>query len=143
MRRLLTTGVVACLALVGGFEGAGRAATDPTPVLAYYYIWFDATSWNRAKRDYPLLGRYSSDERRRHAAARPLGEAGGHRRLHRQLEEHAGASTADCELLLDVAAEEHFKLVLIYQGLDFERDPLPAERIADRPRPVRRPLRVA
>jgi hypothetical protein len=35
---------------------------DPTPLLAYYYIWFDPTSWNRAKTDYPLLGRYSSDD---------------------------------------------------------------------------------
>ena len=31
------------------------------PVLAFYYIWFDTRSWNRAKTDYPLLGRYSSD----------------------------------------------------------------------------------
>jgi len=32
------------------------------PLLAYYYIWFDANSWNRAKTDYPLLGKYSSDD---------------------------------------------------------------------------------
>ena len=32
------------------------------PVWAYYYIWFNASSWNRAKTDYPALGRYSSDE---------------------------------------------------------------------------------
>src|SRR5262245_17421603 len=32
------------------------------PVLAYYYIWFDTKSWDRAKTDYPLLGRYSSDD---------------------------------------------------------------------------------
>src|SRR5437868_9901085 len=23
------------------------------PVLAYYYIWFDPQSWDRAKKDYP------------------------------------------------------------------------------------------
>src|SRR5512138_753305 len=32
------------------------------PVMAYYYIWFDPQSWDRAKTDYPLLGRYSSDD---------------------------------------------------------------------------------
>ena len=42
---------------------AVAAAADP-PVYAYYYIWFNASSWNRAKQDYPLLGRYSSDEQR-------------------------------------------------------------------------------
>ena len=37
--------------------------SNPIPKLAYYYIWFDSTSWNRAKTDYPLLGNYSSDDR--------------------------------------------------------------------------------
>src|SRR5215213_1398445 len=35
---------------------------NPIPILAYYYIWFDVKSWDRAKTDIPLLGRYSSDE---------------------------------------------------------------------------------
>ena len=39
-----------------------RAADSPVPVLAYYYIWFTHASWNRAKTDYPALGRYSSDD---------------------------------------------------------------------------------
>jgi hypothetical protein len=37
-------------------------ASSSTPVLAYYYIWYDASSWRRAKTDYPLVGRYSSDD---------------------------------------------------------------------------------
>ena len=41
----------------------GAARGRPDPLFAYYYIWFNPTSWNRAKIDYPLLGRYSSDER--------------------------------------------------------------------------------
>ena len=49
-------------ATAGGDEHA-PAMEDPVPVLAYYYIWFTPTSWNRAKTDYPLLGRYSSDEK--------------------------------------------------------------------------------
>ena len=34
------------------------------------------------------------------------------------------------EQLADLAEEENFKLTVIYQGLDFNRDPLPAERVA-------------
>ena len=34
------------------------------------------------------------------------------------------------EMLMDVAQEADFKLVIIYQGLDFERDPLPLEKVA-------------
>ena len=129
MRRVLATGVLACLALLAGWHGGGRAASDSTPALAYYYIWFDATSWERSKRDYPLLGRYSSDEQRvmqEHVRwAKAAGIDGfivswkSSWRLNRRL-----------ELLLDVAAREQFKLALIYQGLDFEREPLPVDRIA-------------
>ena len=54
---------------VGGvaMAGAGRPASaepvaSPTPLLAYYYLWFNHDSWNRAKIDYPLIGRYASNE---------------------------------------------------------------------------------
>ncbi len=33
-------------------------------------------------------------------------------------------------LLAEVAAEENFKLAVIYQGLDFDRNPLPIDRIS-------------
>ena len=59
--------VLVAVAMAGG--APARAAVPPDPVFAYYYIWFNQGSWNRAKVDYPLLGRYSSDDRdvmRRH-----------------------------------------------------------------------------
>jgi hypothetical protein len=34
------------------------------------------------------------------------------------------------DLLVEVALQHDFKLVLIYQGLDFERDPIPVEKVA-------------
>ena len=34
-----------------------EAATRPIPILAYYYIWFDPSSWDKNKIDYPLLGK--------------------------------------------------------------------------------------
>ena len=112
--------------------GSGRvmaAAPEPIPVLAYYYIWFDANSWNRAKIDYPLLGRYSSDDAnvmRQHIQwAKAAGINGfivswkSTEKLNRRLEQ-----------MIDLAEAEDFKLVIIYQGLDFERNPLPVERVA-------------
>jgi hypothetical protein len=108
-------------------EPVGKA--NPTPVLAYYYIWFDSTSWNRAKTDTPLLGTYSSDDRmvmRQHIRwAKAAGIDGfivswkSTDTLNRRLDQ-----------LSQVAQEENFKLAVIYQGLDFNRDPLDAGRVA-------------
>lgn len=105
------------------------ATSDPIPVLAYYYIWFDVKSWDRAKTDYPLLGRYSSDDPDvMHQHIRWAEAAGingfivswkSTEKLNRRLEQ-----------LIEIAEEEDFKLVIIYQGLDFERNPLPVEQVA-------------
>ena len=99
------------------------------PVLAYYYQWFSVESWDRAKIDYPLAGRYSSDDmsimEEHIASAKSAGIEGfivswkssptNNRRL---------------EKLITVARAADFKLVVIYQGLDFSREPLPVERIS-------------
>lgn len=105
-------------------------ARDPIPVLAYYYIWYDSASWNRAKTDLPLLGPYSSNEPaviRQHIRwAKDAGISGfivswkSTARLDQRLDK-----------LLEVANEESFKLGIIYQGLDFEREPLEVARIAE------------
>jgi hypothetical protein len=100
-------------------------------VLAYYYIWFDPQSWNRAKTDYPLLGRYSSDDpdvMRQHIQwAKDAGIDGfivswkSTDKLNRRLDQ-----------LVKIAAEEHFKLAIIYEGLNFTRNPLlPSQVDAD------------
>jgi len=108
---------------------AEQAADPPIPLLAFYYIWFDKTSWLRAKVDYPALGRYTSDDpavMRQHIRwAKAAGITGfivswkdtptNNRRL---------------SLLMEVARHERFSLSMIYQGLDFDRRPLPAERVA-------------
>jgi Glycosyl hydrolase family 71 len=108
---------------------AVAAAAGPVPMWAYYYIWFNASSWDRAKSDFPLLGRYSSDQR-------------SVMRKHIQLAKQAGIDgfivswkstpvlNRRLRLLARVAARERFKLSIIYQGLDFERRPLPVARIS-------------
>jgi hypothetical protein len=103
-------------------------APGSPPILAYYYIWFDPESWNRAKTDYPLLGRYSSDDAavmRQHVRwAKEAGIDGfivswkGTERLNRRLAQ-----------LVEIAEQEDFKLAIIYESLDFERNPIPFGRV--------------
>jgi hypothetical protein len=103
--------------------------SSPIPTLAYYYIWFDPSSWNRAKLDYPLLGRYSSDDRAVMLQQVQWAKAAGIEGfivswkstnvLNRRLEQ-----------LIEVAEQENFKLALIYEGLDYNRNPLPVTTVA-------------
>ena len=119
-------------ASAAGASGAAGASSDDSgdpPVFAYYYIWFNPTSWDRAKIDYPLIGRYSSDERqvmRQHIRwAKQAGISGW-------LVSWKSTPVLNRRLakLTTVARDEHFKLGIIYQGLDFQRNPLPAETVA-------------
>lgn len=94
------------------------------PVLAYYYIWFDPSTWNTKKSDLPALGKYSSDDTRV-------------MRQHVQWAKQAGINgfivswketpQLDRRLakLVEVARAEDFKLAIIYQGLDYSRNALP------------------
>ncbi|GAB3063686.1 glycoside hydrolase family 71/99 protein [Micromonospora schwarzwaldensis] len=109
-----------------GSRPAAAPATPPAPVpvLAYYYIWFNPSSWNRAKIDYPVLGRYSSDDEeimRRHVRmAKAAGITGFLVSWKHtvQLDERLAA-------LVEVARAESFRLGIVYQGIDFSRKPLP------------------
>ncbi len=102
---------------------------NPIPVMAYYYIWYNTSSWDRAKTDYPLLGRYSSDDisvmRQQILWAKAAGINGfivswkSSDALNRRLEK-----------LIQVAEQENFKLAVIYEGLDFNRNPLPVNTVA-------------
>ena len=129
LTRTLLVLVVAGASLACCATAAASAGAEPSPVYAYYYIWFDPSSWNRAKTDYPALGRYSSDERlvmRQHIRwAKAAGIEGF-------IVSWKSTPTLDARLakLVEVARQERFKLALIYQGLDFEREPLPVARIA-------------
>lgn len=130
LRVLLVVGIVAAAALGGA--RIGNAAEPPArpPVLAYYYIWFEPTSWERAKKDYPLLGRYSSsdpDVMRRHL---DLAEAAG---IDGFLVSWKHTDVLDPRLatLVDLARARGFALGVVYQGLDVHRNPQPSGRIAE------------
>ncbi|MER5179144.1 endo-1,3-alpha-glucanase family glycosylhydrolase [Streptomyces sp. NPDC002896] len=129
-RLFVVTALLAALTTAAGLlPPPAGAAEARTPILAYYYQWFERSSWQRAKTDYPRLGPYSSDDAsvvRTHIAwARSAGIDGfvvswksgevNNRRL---------------ELLLAEARRQDFKVAVIYQGLDFHRRPLSPARIA-------------
>jgi hypothetical protein len=106
------------------------SAANPVPVLAYYYIWYNSNSWDRAKTDTPLLGTYTSDDlavmRQHILEAKAAGITGfivswkSTDVLNRRLQQ-----------LAEVAQQENFKLSIIYQGLDFNRNPLPVDTVAN------------
>ena len=108
-----------------GVLGTDRAAGSISPpVYAYFYQWFTDSSWQRAKQDYPLVGRYSSNSsailRTQVHEARDAGINGfltswkDTPELDRRLER-----------LIRVATEWHFDVGVVYEALDFDRNPLP------------------
>jgi hypothetical protein len=109
---------------------APAPAAPPGPALfAYYYQWFNATSWRRAKIDLPEIGGYSSDDTRvMHSQIQQAKAAGitGFIVSWKDTE----VNTRRLRTLVEVATQEHFTLSMIYQGLDFDRNPLPAAKVA-------------
>jgi hypothetical protein len=128
MTRRLLLALLAALAC-GAAVTAVASARSPIPMFAYYYIWYSPSSWDRAKRDYPLLGRYSSDDvgvLRTHVSwAKDAG-------IDAFLVSWKDTPQLDERLakLAEVARAEHFKLGIVYQGLDFYRRPRAAADIA-------------
>ena len=143
LRRSLMVSLVAVLTIVMALAptpAIASPAASPTPepskvegvkpvVLAHYYIWFTPGSWNRAKKDIPLAGRYSSDDidvMRTHVRQAQAAGIDGF------IVSWKSTPQLDSRLanLVTVAAEQGFKLAVTYQGLDFNRTPLPAARIS-------------
>jgi Glycosyl hydrolase family 71 len=134
-RRLVVAALAVVLAAstLLAVPGPGRAqerrkADSPVPVLAYYYIWFTHASWNRAKTDYPAVGRYSSDDATVMRTHIRWAKAAG---IDGFIVSWQRTETLDRRLasLVEIAADEDFKLAIIYQGLDFSRHPLPVRTI--------------
>jgi hypothetical protein len=106
------------------------AATDRPLVLAYYYIWYTPGSWDRAKTDLPALGTYDSADPsviRQHVA---WAKSAGIDALIVSWK-HEARLDKPLEALMSAAREVGLGLVLLYQGLDFSRQPLEAGRVAD------------
>ncbi|MCL4561057.1 MAG: hypothetical protein M1281_10620 [Chloroflexi bacterium] len=102
---------------------------SPLPVLAYYYIWYNTSSWNRAKTDYPILGKYSSNDSNVMLQHILWAKSAG---IQGFIVSWKSTDTLNGRLaqLIHLADEQNFKLAIIYQGLDFNRNPLPVSRVA-------------
>jgi hypothetical protein len=117
-------------AATGSSSGVTVNNTATTaPLFAYYYIWFSHNSWARAKKDLPLIGAYSSSEpgvmRHQIEQAKSAGITGFIVSW-----KDTPLNDLRLRLLMQVSAQEHFKLAMIYEGLDFYRHPLPASEVA-------------
>jgi hypothetical protein len=133
--RVLCAAVAAVLIMLIAPAASARTtgSSAPTaamhlPVYAYFYQWFERGSWDRAKQDYPLIGRYSSDDphvlRGQVEEAKAAGIDGfltswkSTEALNRRL-----------ELLLQISADLHFDVGVVYEALDFDRRPLPIRQV--------------
>jgi len=114
---------------VGVIMGSPAATSNPpavrhVPTFAYFYQWYTPASWNRAKQDYPLIGRYGSDNvtvlRTQVRQAMSAGITGFLTSW-----KSTPALNHRLSLLLDVARAEHLQIGVVYEALDFARKPLP------------------
>ena len=129
IQRLILAAVVLAVVLIQApASSQSPAPAVDIPVLAYYYIWFTPDSWDRAKTDLPLLGPYASDDpatMRQHVQwAKTIGIDG-----FLVSWKHTEPLSHRLAQLVEIAAEEDFKLSIIYESLDFWRHPLPVDRI--------------
>lgn len=103
--------------------GPGSPGYKP-PVLAYYYMWFNASSWTHTKNDQPLLGPYTSTNpaiiRQQVTWARESGVDA----FIVSWKSSPSLNLALQELVAE-AHRQNLKLVLIYEGLDVNRNPIP------------------
>ncbi|HEY5199611.1 MAG TPA: endo-1,3-alpha-glucanase family glycosylhydrolase [Acidothermaceae bacterium] len=104
------------------------SASTPIPVYAYFYQWFSAASWNRAKVDYPLAGRYSSDDP--NVLATQINQAKG-AGIDGFLTSWKNTATLDrrLDLLINTAKGQNFDLGVVYEALDFSRNPVPVATV--------------
>jgi len=129
-------GVLGYVPAASAASGSPSAASSSTaarpgpsePLFAFFYQWFDPGSWNRAKIDYPAIGRYSSDDK---AVMREQIEQAKQAGIQGFIVswKDSVVNTRRLHALADIAAQEHFSLAMIYQGLDFNRKPLPVTKV--------------
>jgi len=134
MTKLLFALALIATATLGAFAPPAHSVVVPTdahpvPTFAYYYIWFDHSSWNRAKSDLPVLGPYSSDDAKVMKQHVTWAKQAG---LDGFIVSWKNTPTLDrrLKLLIDIATAQHFALEIEYEGLDFNRKPLPVDQVA-------------
>ena len=110
-------------ASASGSSGSPSGRPARPPVLAYYYMWFNTASWSHAKADLPALGSYTSTDpaviRQQVTWAKQSG-------VDAFIVSWKSSPSLNLGLqeLVDEANRQGLKLVLIYEGLDVNRNPI-------------------
>ena len=121
--------VLASLGSVGNAAAPSvAAASGSPPVLAYYYMWFNAASWTHTKTDLPSLGPYDSTDPAIIHQQVAWAKASG---VDAFIASWKNTPTLD-KALAELVAEcrsQGMKLVLIYEGLDVKRNPIPSSTV--------------
>ena len=107
---------------------ATTSAAKHVPVFAYFYQWYNPSSWNRAKQDLPLVGKYSSDDPH---VLRDQVEAARRAHIDGFLTswKSTDALNRRLDLLIKIARSENLDLGVVYEALDFSRRPLPVATV--------------
>jgi hypothetical protein len=111
-----------------GTVTAEPGAATAVPVWAYFYIWYDPSTWDRAKSDNPLLGTYSSDERAVMRQQIDLAKSAGIDGFLVSWKDNPKLSDR-LSRLVEIAREKDFHLGIVYQGLDFARRPIETRQV--------------
>jgi hypothetical protein len=113
-------------------SSASLAATPPTlpsptrtspPVLAYYYMWFNSSSWTHAKTDIPALGPYTSTDKAVIHQEVTWAKQTGVDAFIVSWKDTPSLNQALAELVAECQSQG-LKLVLLYEGLDVNRNPI-------------------
>ena len=118
-------------ALIPGPAIGASPSVSPSaspPVLAYYYMWFNAASWTHTKTDLPSLGAYDSTDPAIIHQQVAWAKASGVDAFIASWKHTPTLDTALAELVTECRTQG-IKLVLIYEGLDVNRNPIPAATV--------------
>jgi hypothetical protein len=110
-----------------GTPGPGSPGFKP-PVLAYYYMWFNSASWSHAKADQPDLGPYTSTDPAIIRQQVTWAKQSGVDAFIVSWKSSPSLNLALQELVAE-AHRQNLKLVLIYEGLDVNRNPIAIETV--------------
>jgi len=105
------------------------SGTTPIPVLAYYYMWFTSGSWAHAKTDQPALGKYTSTDPSIIRQQVTLAKESGVDAFIVSWKSTPSLNLALSELIAECHSQG-LKLVLIYEGLDVNRNPIPTTTVS-------------
>lgn len=125
----LTLGaMIAGSALVAPPEASGATPATASPAYVYFYQWYTAASWRRAKADTPLIGDYSSADPTVLSTQLAEIKAAGVGGILTSWKNDAQLD-GNLQMLIDQAGPARIDLGIVYEALDFARHPVPVATV--------------